>query len=118
RRAAERHLRANVNSLAVAKGNDELVSLDHHRPGAGGLRLRVDLCERFRRRRRNRGNPPWYSVGDRSDRHAYGHLRDPAFPGKLIVYGSVGGLIEMIIVGAIVGAIYKPSAPSFPSGPS
>src|SRR5437667_12845074 len=32
------------------------------------------------------------------------------FPGKLIVYGSIGGLIEMIIVGAIVGAIYKPAA--------
>jgi len=31
-------------------------------------------------------------------------------PGKLILYGSVGGLIEMIIVGAIVGAIYKPAA--------
>jgi hypothetical protein len=31
------------------------------------------------------------------------------FPGKLIVYGSIGGLIEMIIVGAIVGAIYKPA---------
>jgi hypothetical protein len=29
-------------------------------------------------------------------------------PGKLILYGSVGGLIEMIIVGAMVGAIYKP----------
>jgi hypothetical protein len=29
-------------------------------------------------------------------------------PGKLILYGSVGGLVEMIIVGAIVGAIYKP----------
>ena len=40
------------------------------------------------------------------------------FPGKLIVYGSVGGLIEMIIVGAIVGAIYKPGTPSFPPGPS
>src|SRR5213083_3477651 len=40
------------------------------------------------------------------------------FPGKLIVYGSVGGLIEMIIVGAIVGAIYKPGATSFPPGPS
>src|SRR6266704_7018242 len=39
------------------------------------------------------------------------------FPGKLIVYGSVGGLIEMIIVGAIVGAIYKPGATSFPPGP-
>jgi hypothetical protein len=32
------------------------------------------------------------------------------FPGKLILYGSVSGLIEMIIVGAIVGAIYKPPA--------
>jgi hypothetical protein len=31
-------------------------------------------------------------------------------PGKLILYGSVGGLIEMIIVGAMVGAIYKPAA--------
>jgi hypothetical protein len=32
------------------------------------------------------------------------------FPGKLIVYGSISGLIEMIIVGAIVGAIYKPGS--------
>jgi hypothetical protein len=32
------------------------------------------------------------------------------FPGKLIVYGSVSGLIEMVIVGAIVGAIYKPAS--------
>ena len=31
-------------------------------------------------------------------------------PGKLISYGSVSGLIEMIIVGAMVGAIYKPTA--------
>jgi hypothetical protein len=31
------------------------------------------------------------------------------FPGKLIVSGSISGLIEMIIVGAIVGAIYKPA---------
>jgi hypothetical protein len=31
-------------------------------------------------------------------------------PGKLILYGSAGGLIEMIIVGAMVGAIYKPAA--------
>jgi len=30
-------------------------------------------------------------------------------PGKLILYGSISGLIEMIIVGAIVGAIYKPA---------
>ena len=34
------------------------------------------------------------------------------FPGKLLIYASIGGLIEMIIVGAIVGAIYKPE----PSG--
>jgi hypothetical protein len=32
------------------------------------------------------------------------------FPGKLLIYGSIGGLIEMIIVGAIVGATYKPPA--------
>jgi hypothetical protein len=32
------------------------------------------------------------------------------FPGKLITYASISGLIEMIIVGAIVGAIYKPAA--------
>jgi len=31
-----------------------------------------------------------------------------AFPGKLLIYASIGGLIEMIITGAIVGAIYKP----------
>ena len=30
------------------------------------------------------------------------------FPGRLLFYGSVSGLIEMIIVGAIVGAVYKP----------
>ena len=30
-------------------------------------------------------------------------------PGKLVLYGGAGGLIEMIIVGAIVGAIYKPA---------
>jgi hypothetical protein len=30
-------------------------------------------------------------------------------PGKLVFYGSVSGLIEMIIVGAMVGAIYKPA---------
>ena len=32
------------------------------------------------------------------------------FPGKLIVYGSVSGLIEMVIVGVIVAAIYKPAS--------
>jgi hypothetical protein len=31
-------------------------------------------------------------------------------PGKLVLYGSIGGLVEMIIVGAIVGGIYKPSS--------
>ena len=31
-------------------------------------------------------------------------------PGKLILYGSIGGLIEMVIVGAMVGAIYKPAS--------
>ena len=30
-------------------------------------------------------------------------------PGKLILYGSIGGVIEMVIVWAMVGAIYKPA---------
>jgi hypothetical protein len=30
-------------------------------------------------------------------------------PAKLILYGSIGGIIEMVIVGAMVGAIYKPA---------
>jgi hypothetical protein len=38
------------------------------------------------------------------------------FPGKLLIYASIGGLIEMIITGAIVGAIYKP-APARSSSP-
>src|SRR4026207_1113872 len=40
------------------------------------------------------------------------------FPAKLLVLVSIGGLLEMIIVGAIVGGIYKPGTPSFPPGPS
>src|SRR5438477_12907715 len=35
-------------------------------------------------------------------------------PGKLILYGSIGGLVEMTIVGAIVGVIYKPAARQAP----
>jgi hypothetical protein len=31
-------------------------------------------------------------------------------PGKLIFYGSISGIIEMVIVGAMVGAIYKPAS--------
>jgi hypothetical protein len=31
------------------------------------------------------------------------------FPGKLVLYCSIGGLVEMIIVGTIAGAIYKPA---------
>jgi hypothetical protein len=31
------------------------------------------------------------------------------FPGKLILYGSTSGGIEMMVTGAIVGAIYKPT---------
>jgi len=30
------------------------------------------------------------------------------FPGKLIAYWTLGGLIEMIVTGAIIGAIYNP----------
>ena len=32
------------------------------------------------------------------------------FPAKLVAYWTVGGFIEMIIAGAIIGAIYKPSS--------
>src|SRR6266853_2220919 len=32
------------------------------------------------------------------------------FLGKLLIYASIGGLIEMVIAGAIVGAIYKPAS--------
>src|SRR5437763_16959808 len=31
-------------------------------------------------------------------------------PGKLIVYGSIGAVIEMVIVGAMVDGIYKPAS--------
>jgi hypothetical protein len=31
-------------------------------------------------------------------------------PGKLLFYGSMSGLIEVVIVGAMVGAIFKPAA--------
>jgi hypothetical protein len=37
------------------------------------------------------------------------------FPGNLMVYWSIGAIIEMIIVGAIVGAIYKPGTTQTPS---
>jgi hypothetical protein len=38
------------------------------------------------------------------------------FPGSLLVYWSIGAIIEMIIAGAIVGAIYKPGATSSATG--
>ncbi len=36
------------------------------------------------------------------------------FPGKLLICASIGGLIEMVITGAIVGAIYKRPAARTP----
>jgi len=33
----------------------------------------------------------------------------------LLIYASIGGLIEMILTGAIVGAIYKSAATRTPS---
>ena len=33
------------------------------------------------------------------------------FPAKLLVLISIGGFIEMIVTGVIVGAIYKPAGP-------
>jgi len=32
------------------------------------------------------------------------------FPAKLLVLATIGGFIEMIVTGVIVGAIYKPAA--------
>jgi hypothetical protein len=32
------------------------------------------------------------------------------FPAKVLVLISIGGFIEMIVTGVIVGAIYKPAA--------
>src|SRR5437867_5063181 len=36
------------------------------------------------------------------------------FPAKLLVLVSIGGFIEMIVTGVIVGAIYKPAPPRMP----
>jgi len=36
------------------------------------------------------------------------------FPVKLLVLVSIGGFIEMIVTGVIVGAIYKPAPPRMP----
>jgi hypothetical protein len=36
------------------------------------------------------------------------------FPAKLLVLVSIGGFIEMIVTGAIVGAIYKPAPARMP----
>jgi hypothetical protein len=38
------------------------------------------------------------------------------FPGNLMVYWGIGAIIEMIVVGAIVGAVYKPGTPSSSAG--
>lgn len=37
------------------------------------------------------------------------------FPGKLIAYWTLGGFIEMIVTGAIVGAIYQSAPPEKPA---
>ncbi len=37
---------------------------------------------------------------------------------RLLGFWGIGGLIELAIAGAIVGAIYKAGAPSYPPGPT
>jgi hypothetical protein len=37
------------------------------------------------------------------------YAQTPGFSGKLILYGSTAGVTEMMVTGAIVGAIYKPA---------
>jgi hypothetical protein len=96
--------------LAIAKRNDEPVPLDHHRTGAcdscvcdefyasgfagggvvAGIRLGVML--------------EIAAIGMRLAMYAV-----QPFPGKLILYGSAAGVIEMIVTCAIAGAIYKPA---------
>jgi len=44
--------------------------------------------------------------------HALINYAVQPLPGNLIAYWSIGALVEMAIVGAIVGAIYKPAEPS------
>ena len=49
--------------------------------------------------------------GNRGDRHARcAFYAVQPFPAKLDLIRQRGGLIEMIVTGAIVGAIYKPAA--------
>jgi len=53
------------------------------------------------------GIPLGRPAGNRGDRHAHGFYAVQPIPGNLLFYGSLSGAIEMIIVGAIVGGIYK-----------
>jgi hypothetical protein len=44
--------------------------------------------------------------------HAFISYATQPLPGNLIVYWSIGALVEMAITGAIIGAIYKPNITS------
>jgi hypothetical protein len=95
--------------LAIAKRNDESVPLDHHRTGACDSRV----CDDLRQWLAGGGVVAGIRLGIILEIAAIGmrlamYAVQP-FPGKLILYGSTAGLIEMMVTGAIVGAIYKPA---------
>jgi hypothetical protein len=72
--------------------------LDSDRPGTHRFCVRDDLRSRFRILLEIA------AIGMRMGVYAV-----QPFPGKLLIYASIGGLIEMLVTGAIVGAIYKPA---------
>ncbi len=78
------------------------------------FRVRDDLCQRFRWRRRAAGIRLGILLEIAAIGMRMGFYAVQPVPGKLIVYGSISGLIEMVIVGAIVGAIYKPASARTP----
>jgi len=49
------------------------------------------------------------SCGDSGSQCACAIYATQPFPAKFLVLVSVGGFIEMIVTGLIVGAIYKPA---------
>ena len=78
--------------------------------GFGCFFVRNDLRERFRRRGVMAGIRLGVLLEIAAIGMRHGFYAVQPIPGKLVFYESIGGLIEMVIVGAIVGAIYKPAS--------
>jgi hypothetical protein len=108
RRDSEGRLCGNAKSLATAGRNNGPFSLDHYRPGGAGLRVVMIYASGFA----GGGVLAGIRLGIMLEIMAIGarmmvYAARP-IPAKLIVYWSIGGFVEMIVTGAIVGAIYKP----------